>query len=163
MKQRGIKPPIVFEMALHPSDDWKLKVLEFLPSAVRETTTFVLDNKRRELKRRMYQCFRTQREVLDESSLGPEKFRRSLSYNFAQPPRFGKPRYERFGCGMTGKRWQALACSAINKLFPAEHRSLERSTSRLIPKVTGKLKLVHRTGKATSPHSGLSPVRNRDR
>jgi LmbE family N-acetylglucosaminyl deacetylase len=163
MKQRGIKPPIVFEMALHPSKNWKLKVLEFLPNMGRETTTFVLDNKRRELKRRMYKCFRTQREVLEESPLGPEKFRRSLGYDFAQPPRFGKPHYESFRCGMTSKRWQALACRAINELFPAEHRSVGSSTSKLIPKITGKLKLVQRTGKANSPHSGLSPVRNRDR
>jgi hypothetical protein len=35
MKNNGFRPPVLFEMALHPSTDWKAKVPEFLPGSER--------------------------------------------------------------------------------------------------------------------------------
>jgi len=45
MKQNGFKPPVLFEMGLHPSEDFKAKVPDFLPGADRETTTLLLDER----------------------------------------------------------------------------------------------------------------------
>jgi len=119
MRQNGIKPPVLFEMALHPSMDGKLKVPEFLPNPAREITTLVLDTEARDLKCRMYDCFATQREVLKASPIGPEKFRQPPCYDFRRPPHRGKLHYENFDCALTGEQWQSLACRALDNLFPA--------------------------------------------
>src|SRR6185503_1743852 len=65
MKKNGFRPPVLFEMALHPSSDWKAKVPEFLPGADGETTTLMLDERAQELKQRMFACFDSQRATLD--------------------------------------------------------------------------------------------------
>ncbi len=88
MKQNGFKPPALFEMALHPSEDFKAKVPEFLSGPERETTTLLLDERATGLKRRMLECFETQRESLALSPFGPEKFRQPSSYDFTTPPAY---------------------------------------------------------------------------
>lgn len=120
LQRNGLSPPVLFEMALHPGNDGENRVLDFLPSSGREITTFMLDEAAKELKRRMFNCFVTQREVLNKGPLGPERFRRSPGYDFAQPPNSGKPNYERFECGITGVEWQSLARKAWGDLFPEE-------------------------------------------
>ncbi len=120
MRQSGIQPPVVFEIALHPSKDGKSKVAEFLPNSAREITTLVLDKEARDLKGRMYDCFATQRQVLKASPIGPERFRQAPCYDFRRPPHRGKLHYENFACGFTGEQWQSLACRALDNLFPAE-------------------------------------------
>jgi LmbE family N-acetylglucosaminyl deacetylase len=119
MKQNGFRPPALFEMALHPSTDFKAKLLEFLPGSEREMTTLLLDERAQKLKRRMFACFHTQRESLDASPLGPEKFRQASSYDFSAPPQDGKLYYENFDWAPRRYEWQSLACKALADLFPA--------------------------------------------
>ncbi len=118
MRQNGFKPPVLFEMGLHPSEDFKAKVPDFLSEAERETTTLLLDDDAREMKRRMFACFETQRESLDNSPIGPEKFRQPLAYDFSTPPQKGKLHYEKFDWAPTREEWQSLACDALANLFP---------------------------------------------
>ena len=118
MKRNGVKPPVLFEMALHPSTDFKAKVPEFLPGAERETTTLLLDEKAQQLKQRMFACFLTQRESLEVSPIGPEKFRRPSMYDFSAPPQGGKLHYENFDWAPTSDEWQLLASKALADLFP---------------------------------------------
>ena len=120
MKRHGFEPPALFEMALHPGRDGEMRVLDFLPSSGRETTTLVLDKESQELKRRMYECFATQAESLKENPLGPEKFRRPPSYDFTLPPQRGKLNYENFDSEFTREEWQSLARKAWLDLFPEE-------------------------------------------
>jgi len=120
LKRHGFKPPALFEMALHPGRDGEMRVLDFLPSPGRETTTLMLDDESQELKRRMYACFATQGESLKENPLGPEKFRRPPAYDFTLPPQRGKLNYENFDREFTGEEWQLLACKAWMDLFPEE-------------------------------------------
>jgi LmbE family N-acetylglucosaminyl deacetylase len=117
MMQNGLKPPTILEMALHPSSDWCLKVPDFLPSSAPEITTLVLDKKSRELKRQMYECFRSQGTSLVRSPIGPEKFRRPLHYDFSLPPQEGRVLYETFPCAFSGRQWQSLATKALRDLF----------------------------------------------
>jgi N-acetylglucosamine malate deacetylase 2 len=117
LMENGIRPPVLFEMALHPSSDFKAKVPEFLGSDG-ETTTLLLDERALELKRRMFECFETQRESLQVSPIGPERFRKQLVYNFAAPPNRGRPHYENFDWAPSGKEWQSLARQALEDLFP---------------------------------------------
>jgi hypothetical protein len=121
MKRNGLKPPVLFEMALHPSDDGKAKVPEFLPGFARESTTLLLDDQAQELKRRMFACFETQRDALQASLVGPERFREPSGYDFSNPPQRGKLHYEKFDWGITGREWQSLACEALADLFPTNN------------------------------------------
>jgi len=119
MKQNGFRPPILFEMALHPSSDFKAKLLEFLPGSERETTTLLLDERAQKLKQRMFACFQTQRESLEVSPVGPEKFRQPSTYDFSAPPQDGKLHYENFDWAPRSEEWQSLASKALADLFPA--------------------------------------------
>lgn len=118
MKQNGFRPPVLFEMALHPSTDFKAKLPEFLPGAEREMTTLLLDERAQKLKQRMFACFQTQRESLDASPVGPEKFRQASSYDFSAPPQDGKLYYENFDWAPRSDEWQSLARAALADLFP---------------------------------------------
>jgi LmbE family N-acetylglucosaminyl deacetylase len=119
MKQNGFRPPVLFEMALHPSADFKAKLPEFLPGTERETTTLLLDERSRELKQRMFACFETQRESLEASPVGPEKFRQPSTYDFSAPPQVGKLHYEHFHWALRSDEWQSLASEALADLFPS--------------------------------------------
>ena len=118
MEENGFKPPALFEMALHPSEDFKAKVAEFLPGPERETTTLLLDEKATRLKRQMFACFATQRESLAVSPFGPEKFRQPSTYDFTTPPHDGKLHYENFDWAPRSGEWQTLASKALADLFP---------------------------------------------
>ncbi len=118
MKRNGFRPPALFEMALHPGKDFKAKVPEFLPGQERETTTLLLDERARALKQRMFECLQTQRESLNASPFGPEKFRQPETYDFTTPPNAGRPYYENFSWAPTWDEWQWLARQALGDLFP---------------------------------------------
>ena len=118
MKLNGFKPPALFEMGLHPSEDFKAKLPDFLPGTEGETTTLLLDDRAREMKQRMFACFETQRESLEVSPIGPEKFRQPVAYDFTAPPQTGKLHYEKFDWAPTRDEWQSLACAALANLFP---------------------------------------------
>jgi N-acetylglucosamine malate deacetylase 2 len=119
IKENGFRPPALFEMALHPSTDFKAKLPEFLPGSEHETTTLLLDERARKLKQRMFACFQTQRESLEVSPVGPERFRQSPAYDFTVPPQSGKLHYENFAWALRRDEWQSLAVAALGSLFPA--------------------------------------------
>jgi LmbE family N-acetylglucosaminyl deacetylase len=121
MKENGLRPPALFEMALHPSEDFKARVPEFLPGQERETTTLLLDDRATKLKKRMFDCLDTQRESMARSPFGPEKFRQPTEYDFTSPPHDGKLLYENFEWAPRSDEWQALASKALTELFPNGH------------------------------------------
>jgi N-acetylglucosamine malate deacetylase 2 len=123
MQESGFQPPVLFEMALHPSDDFKARVPEFLPGGESETTTLLLDERARKLKQRMLACFETQRASLAISPIGAEKFRQPLNYDFSLPPQEGRLHYEKFSWALRSHEWQALAGAALATLFPAASRT----------------------------------------
>jgi LmbE family N-acetylglucosaminyl deacetylase len=118
MKEKGLRPPALFEMALHPSEDFKAKIPEFLPGPERETTTLLLDERATKLKGKMFACFETQRECLAVSPFGPEKFRQPSAYDFTTPPHTGKLHYENFDWAPKSCEWQTKARRALADLFP---------------------------------------------
>jgi len=66
----------------------------------------------RELKTAMFECFRTQKRVLDWFSIDQERFRIAPKYDFTQPPHEGELLYERFGFA-TGDDWRRSATYAL--------------------------------------------------
>ena len=121
LQRNGFKPPVVFEIALHPGVNGK-RVLDFLPSEGCEVTTLMLDKKARDLKRQMFDCFKTQAETLRENPLGPERFRKPPEYDFTSPPTGIKSTYEKANCGVNAAEWQLLVRQAWSELFPEDNR-----------------------------------------
>ena len=117
MQNNGFEPPALFEIALHPSKDGQKRELDFFPGSWREATTFVLDQKMRKLKRRMFDCVDGHEGTLRGTTLSLERFRRAPNYDFSVAPNAGKPAYESFASEMTGVQWQALARKALSELF----------------------------------------------
>ncbi len=129
MKENGLSPPAMFEMALRPGKDGKAKLPEFLPGRGKEVTTLLLDERARTLKQRMFDCFETQRDCLRLSPAGPERFRQPVSYDFTWPPQLGKLHYESFDWAIRSRDWQSLARQALSELFQNNHRQALRWVS----------------------------------
>jgi LmbE family N-acetylglucosaminyl deacetylase len=119
MKVNGFRPPVLFEMALHPDQDFKARLPEFLSGCERETTTLLLDERAADLKQRMFDSLETQRESLEASPLGPERFCQHSNYDFSLPPETGKLFYENFDWAPRSAEWQKLAAQALSILFPS--------------------------------------------
>jgi LmbE family N-acetylglucosaminyl deacetylase len=117
LSQYGLKPPVIFEMAIYPDKNGLLKMPEFLHNPAGESTTLMLDSDALELKKRMFDCFKTQQQTLAQSPLGPEKFRQAPVYDFTRPPHDGKLHYEKLNLGVTGEQWRELAREAEQVLF----------------------------------------------
>ncbi len=118
MKRNGFRPPVIFEMALHPSADGNARVPEFLPGTEREMTTLLLDERATAMKQKMFACFESQRESLEVSPYGPERFRQPVSYDFTAPPQAGKLYYENFDWALRSEEWRSRARQALADLFP---------------------------------------------
>jgi hypothetical protein len=89
---------------------------EFLPCPGDEVTTLVLGEAERALKRRLIDCFATQKLVLADFPIELERFRPAPAYDFTRPPHEGRLHYEAYDWGMDGVRWRILAREALAAL-----------------------------------------------
>lgn len=117
----GDNGPEILEMPLYHArpgttrgDD--LIKQDFLPplgGAIRQP----LSSSEQDLKRRMCDCFATQRHIL-AWFLPPvhETFRRAPVYDFTRPPHAGALQYELWSFPVTGERWRELARQASEEL-----------------------------------------------
>lgn len=71
-----------------------------------------LDPSQQSLKQRMMAAHVTQSRVLAGFATDIERFRAAPSYDFTALPNGGRLFYEGHNWGMTGSRWQQLACKA---------------------------------------------------
>lgn len=117
LQRRGIRPPAVLEQTSYHDRNGTMAVYEFLPGAHdAPVRTIELSAEERALKRRMLDCYTTQRRVLDAFPVGVERFRVAPRYGFTRAPHAGTLWYERFDWGMTGARWRDLAAAALAAL-----------------------------------------------
>lgn len=107
--------PILIEMPLYHARDGQMVAGEFLPGASGEITLRLSEADLRR-KRRMIECFHTQREVLSHFELGPERIRLAPAYDFRLPPHPGTLLYETFGWGVDGADWRRWAADALAAL-----------------------------------------------
>jgi N-acetylglucosamine malate deacetylase 2 len=107
--------PAIIEFPLYHARDGRLVTNRFLTS---EPSEFVirLDEADRSRKRRMVDCFRTQREFLARFELDPERFRPAPAYDFRAPPHAGALLYETFGWNISGVAWLRRAALALDAL-----------------------------------------------
>jgi hypothetical protein len=75
-----------------------------------------LDDHARALKRLMMDAHVTQGATLAGFAPAVERFRRAPPYDFAVPPNGGDLLYERYGWGMTGRRFRDLVRAAQAEL-----------------------------------------------
>jgi hypothetical protein len=113
-----MKPPAVLEMTSYHRRDNRRVVHDFLPhkGADKERRELILDERMRDIKRQMYECFATQRSVIQNFTTEIEKFRPAPRYNFTRPPHEGELNYERFGDPYRGHRWRREAEDALARL-----------------------------------------------
>jgi N-acetylglucosamine malate deacetylase 2 len=104
--------PQIAEMTSYHQRDDKTIYSEFLNTEGCVPVTFELSPAQRTMKRQMFDCFVTQREVLQWFPIDVERFREAPGYDFTQPPHAGKLHYEYFDWGMTGDKWRRLTHEA---------------------------------------------------
>lgn len=122
--ENGFKPPVIFEMALHPDQARESRITQFLPGADEETTTLVLDRRAQKLKEQMFACLETEHDV-GLSPVGTETFRRPPAYDFSLPPQPDKLYYADFGWAPNCDEWQMLATKALTELFSKKRAALK--------------------------------------
>jgi LmbE family N-acetylglucosaminyl deacetylase len=116
----GGAAPRIVEFALYrTAADGSVMRCDFVPVEGIEAERVALSPEEQAKKRRMIDCFATQRETLSwlGADIAVECFRRAPAYDFARAAHEGAPHYERYGWGeMTGTRWRALAREALGEL-----------------------------------------------
>ena len=111
----------IAEFTSYHMRDGAMETGVFLPGGRAPVTEVRLSEAALERKRRMFGCFATQREMLDNFAPGVERFRRAPEYDFTAPPHGGLLFYEQFDWGMTGPRFRALAARALEELNIGRH------------------------------------------
>ena len=69
----------------------------------------------RDVKKRMFDCFSTQQEILKIFPLEYEKFRPAPAYDFTAAPHSGELQYEKWGISR-GEDWRRRAAEALREL-----------------------------------------------
>lgn len=122
MRMRGKIPPALIEMTSYHQGAHGIKTGEFLPLDCFLVHTVELAADERRLKRRMMDCFTTQRKMLRYFTAERERFRAAPNYDFMRPPHEGTLFYERYEWGMDGPRWRDLARLSLQELGVISNR-----------------------------------------
>jgi LmbE family N-acetylglucosaminyl deacetylase len=108
-------PQLIEFAGYHDADgSGRMVTQSFLPAPVSEVTLH-LKPAERARKRRVLDCFKTQRRVLRQFGTERERFRRAPSYRFTAPPHPWPPYYEQFVRHLDGKQWRSLAAATLAK------------------------------------------------
>src|SRR5947209_1314593 len=111
--------PCILEMASYHIRNGAIETSDFIQpnsGADHEITTISLSSQEQYFKRRLFECFPTQKETLTWFCFDAERFRPAPNYDFTRPQHAGQLFYEKFNWGMTGEQWRALAGRALQRL-----------------------------------------------
>jgi N-acetylglucosamine malate deacetylase 2 len=114
--------PAIIEMTGYQAKGSGLATGAFLP-APPAVTTLTLSEVDRLRKRRMIDCFTSQRELLSGFAVETESFREAPQYDFTQAPHPGQLHYERLGWKVSGASWRQQARRALDRLGLAACRN----------------------------------------
>jgi LmbE family N-acetylglucosaminyl deacetylase len=115
LRSAGRKAPPLVEMTSYHARGGGLVTGKFLPSG-KGARIVERASELPSRKRRMLDCFVTQRETLASFSSERERFRLAPAYDFNASPTDEALRYELLGWPMTGAAWRALAAEATQAL-----------------------------------------------
>jgi LmbE family N-acetylglucosaminyl deacetylase len=107
----------MLEMTSYHARDSKLVTGEFLGGNAAPEIVVELSAKETARKRKMFEDYATQQEVLKAFRMDCERFRAAPNYDFRQPPHEGRLWYECLGWKMTGEHWRELAAAALEREF----------------------------------------------
>lgn len=115
IEAEGGTPPALIEMTGYHAEGTAFATGIFLPVGP-PVRTLRLGPAARLRKRRMIDCFVSQRDLLAGFGTKVERFREAPDYNFAEPPHPGELHYERLGWNITGALWRHHARAALEAL-----------------------------------------------
>lgn len=125
LRRDGVGAPLVLELTSYHNRNGERVRGEFLPNAEVPDCEMLLGEEERELKRRMFEAFTTQQEVVKPFRLDAERFRVAPRYVFTEAPHEGMLDYERRCVRISGAEWRAMAEQALAAL-----RSRRRTRTR---------------------------------
>lgn len=118
LREKRLSAPILFEFCSYHADrQGKMVTFDFLPYESSSISKVILDPEKEKQKIKMFDCFATQKNVLQNFPTHIECFRKAPEYDFLNPPHEGKLYYEYYDWGMRGQLWRSLAEEALNRLF----------------------------------------------
>jgi len=116
LAKSGAPAPSVVEMPFYHSRNGERVVSNFLAHAGSPVSCAQLSVEQRALKKKMFECYRTQEAVMRSFSTEFECFRKAPDYHFEQSPHEGKLFYENYAWGMDSAHWRVLAREARQAL-----------------------------------------------
>ena len=114
LARRGVAPPAIVEMTSYHRHAGAFMQGRF--TGADEGVAVPLGTEERALKRRMLDCFVTQRATLAAFEPEVERFRLAPSYDFLRPPETDGRYRERLSWGMTTGQWEPLVRRARRTL-----------------------------------------------
>ena len=121
MRRQHGSAPMVLELTSYQDEHGERVRGAFLPADVPEATLMLGDDEKA-LKRRMFEAFRSQQEVVSSFPVEVERFRIAPRYIFTEPPHAGTLDYERRCVRLTGAEWRAMADQALQMLRTRRER-----------------------------------------
>ena len=117
----GHKSPVIVEMTSYHLRDSRCVTGEFLATngASPPELAVELSLEEQEIKKKMIECYRSQRLVLEAYPVKAERFRLAPEYDFSYPPHPGTLWYECLRWPITGERWRELAVEAVTQCHEA--------------------------------------------
>jgi N-acetylglucosamine malate deacetylase 2 len=128
LRRDGAPAPTVFELTSYHNFSGSRRVLNFLPFVGSEPRTITLTQAEKALKKRMYDEFVSQKQVLERFPIGIERYRAAPRYVFTKAPHQGLLDYERFCTIITGAQWRQNAGKALDTLRTRRHRFVQAAT-----------------------------------
>ncbi|HEY9510577.1 MAG TPA: PIG-L family deacetylase [Verrucomicrobiae bacterium] len=117
LRRENVMAPMILETTSYFNRAGIMVTSEFLPRARIETQTCVLTEAEKHFKRRLFNCFKTQQNVLQYFPIGVERVRLAPHYDFSRAPHEGRLYYELFNWGTTGEHWRKLAAAAAHRML----------------------------------------------
>jgi LmbE family N-acetylglucosaminyl deacetylase len=113
----GATPPVIIEAPLYSAPGGRFQHSRFLPHPdAGPETVFDLSPAQQDLKRRMFDCHATQREVFAPFDVTRERFRLAPRYHFLAPPDRSDVGYNQYMGKFTGMVWRRHAGQALREL-----------------------------------------------
>lgn len=113
----GGRPPLIVEAPFYNAASGAYVYGEFAPHAdAGPVVQFDLSPEEQMLKRRMFDCHSTQKDVLQLFGLSNERFRIAPRYHFSTRPHQGEVGFNKLTPTITGRIWRAAAWKAIREL-----------------------------------------------
>jgi LmbE family N-acetylglucosaminyl deacetylase len=112
----GSIAPVVLELTSYHNYNGRRRLFDFLPANGSLVRTLRLTNEARWVKRRMFEAFASQQDLLQSFPIEVERFRRAPRYLFTVPPHEGELDYERRCRHINGAAWRAQAERALEVL-----------------------------------------------